>query len=199
MSIEDAIGVTFEHRWVATAQQVRRLEEAGCRIVVSLDGVGKRRQVTVAELAQLVRPGTVVKLVHAFFLAKPDKRRAATLKAAFASAVQLIVDKRKGAVKDLDAGITTAKPGHRKALVALANEQIGRSRQGLAVTETNKRRRGRVELQLSPQQEVVAKGIWRNTVDYPGWDDAEAALREQVHPEFTKWRANRLWPGARKG
>ena len=197
MSTEDAIGVTFEHRWVATAQQVRRLQEAGCIKIVSLDGVGRHRQVTVAELAKLVRPGTVVKLVHAFFLARPDKRRAATLKAAFAEAVQAIVDKRKGAVKDLDAGITTAKPGHRKALMALANEQIGRSRQGLAVTETNKRRRGRIELTLTKEQRLTAQVIWLDTEKYPDWHDAEVALQEQVHEDFTKWRANRMF-GVRK-
>jgi hypothetical protein len=199
MSSEDAIGVTFEHRWCATAEQARRLDADGCRIIVSLDGAGKRKQVSIPELAQLVRPGTVVKLVHAFLLARPDRRRAATLKTAFASAVQLIVDKRKGAVKDLDAGLTTAKPGHRKALTALANEQIGRSRQGLAVVETNKKRRGRNELKLTKEQIAAAKAIWRDTVDYPSWDNAQAALKEQVHQDFTKWRANRMWPGPRKG
>ena len=198
MQTEDAIGVTCEHRWMATAEQVRLLGADGCRIIVSLDGAGKRKQVTLAQLAQLVRPDTVVKLVHAFLLCKPDKRRAPTLKAAFASAVQLIVDKRKGALKDVDAGLTTAKPGHRKALAALANEQIGRSRQGLAVVETNKRRRGRSELKLSDLQKAAAKAIWFNTRDYRGWDDAELALQEQVHEDFTRWRANRMWPGKRK-
>lgn len=199
MSESDTIGVTREHRWVATAEQVRRLEADGCRIIVTLDGAGKRKQVTLADLAQLVRPGTVVKLVHAFLLASQDRRRAATIKAEFAGAVRQIVDKRKGVVKDVDAGLTTAKPGHRKALTALANEQISRSRQGLALVETNKRRRGRVELKLSELQTAAAKAIWFNTRDYPGWDDAEAALQEQVHEDFTKWRANRLWPGTRKG
>lgn len=197
MQTEDAIGVTFEHRWCATAEQVRRLDAAGCRIIVSLDGHGKRKQVTVTELAQLVRPGTTVKLVHAFLLAKPDKRRAATLKAAFASALQVIVDKRKGAVKDVDAGITTAKPGQRAALLALADKQISRSRQGLAAVETNKKRRGRSELELTKEQQLTAQVIWLDTDKHPRWQDAQAALQEQAHPEFTRWRANRMF-GPRK-
>lgn len=193
MQSEDTIGVTREHRWISTSNQVERLKVDGCRIIVSLDGTSKRKQVTIAELAQLVRPGTTVKLVHAFLLADQNRRLALAIKSDFASALKQIVDKRKGIVKDVDAGLTTEKLGHRKALVALANVQIGRSRQGLAAVEENKRRRGRSALKLDRSQLALGKSIWLDVTNYPGWPEAERALKDQVHEDFTRWRANRLW------
>lgn len=193
MQTDDTICVTREHRWISTAEQIARLSTDGCRIIVSLDGAGKRRQVSLEQLAQLVRPGTVVKLVHSFLLVDQGRKRAATIKANFAAALRLLVDKRKGIVRDVDAGITTATPGQRKALVALAEQQIGRSRQGLAAVEENKRRRGRSELPLDKMQKALGKVIWLDVDTYPNWPEAERALQAQVHPEFTKWRANRMW------
>ena len=193
MQAEDTIGVTREHPWISTAEQIARLQAAGHSKIVSLDGVGKRKKVTLDVLAQLVRPGTVVTLVHAMLLANHNRRLATSIRADFASALQVLVDKRKGVVKDLDAGITTETPGMRRALVALANEQIGRARQGLAALDTAKKRRGRSELPLNKMQKALGKSIWLDVTTYPGWKEAERALQEQVDPEFTKWRANRMW------
>ena len=99
-------------------------------------------------------------------------------------------------IVDLDTGLVADTPGTRKAMLSVVREQLMRSGRGLAASESA--RRGPKGLALDKLQEARAKAIWFNTRDYPTWDDAERALQEQVHESFTKWRANRLWPGNRK-
>lgn len=190
--IDDKIGVVRQHRWVSAEAQAKILKPR-CRIVVSLGG-GKERQVTRAELERLVRPGTVIEFLHVYLLADPHKRSVkGGMKADFAAALKRLVDDRGGTVVDVDAGLTTAKDGHRRAMIALAEDQIGRANKGLKSALNGARSKGRPAAKFTAEQLKDAKAVWRNLRDYPTWLDAEKAFPEG----FTAARAFKMWRGRR--
>lgn len=188
MSTDDTIGVVHEHRWCKPAEQVKRLEEDGCRIIVSLGG-GKVKQVTFDDLLKLTREGTVLKFVHAMFLADVRKKGAAVVRASFVTREKKLVDGRGAIIKDLDSGLTSEQPGHRKAILALTDDLIKRHGQGAKTASVNEARKGRPLLHFTADEMRDAKAVWRNLKDYPTWDDAASALPEK----FTVHRAHRLW------
>ena len=106
---EDILGVAREHRWMRLAEQQAQLKAAGSRVVVVMgDGTsrdhGNCAPLTIKDLARLVRPGTVVKLMYAFLLSDPNKKRSM---ADFEKSLALIVDERKGVVVDVLTGLST--------------------------------------------------------------------------------------------
>lgn len=186
--VNDKIGVVRQHRWINASEQERILRDR-CRIVVSLGG-GKAKLVTLAELAKLTRPGTVVELVHVFLLADPKRKRmAGGMKADLKAAVALLVDKRQGVISDAETGLTTETPGHRKAIMALAEDQIGRSNKGLKSALNGAKSKGRPAADFTPAELKDAKAAWRNMKDYPTWGDVAKALPEG----FTTARAYKLF------
>jgi hypothetical protein len=192
MSTDDTIGVVHEHRWCKPAEQVKRLEADGCRIIVSLGG-GKAKPVTFDELVKLSRAGTVLKFVHVMFLSDLRKRGAKAVRASFIAREKKLVDGRGAILKDLDSQLTTEHPGHRKAILALTDDLIVRHGQGAKTAAVNQARRGRSITTFTADQMRDAKAVWRNVKDYPRWEDAAEALPEK----FTVARAHRLW-GKRK-
>jgi hypothetical protein len=198
MNDVDTIGVVREHRWAKAEVQVKRLEADGCRIIVTLAGGKRLNQVTREELAKLTRPGTVLKVVYAFLLADPRKRFALAMRTDLASVMDTLTKKRGGILKDVDTGLTTEKPEHRRAIVAVANEQIGLSCKGARSAVNGQKKKGRAMVDFTPNQMKEAKSIWRNMKDYPTWDAAAAALREittERGDPFTTARAYKLWQG----
>jgi hypothetical protein len=182
------IGVVRHHRWLSAAEQERILAER-CRIVVSLGG-GRAKVVTLDELAKLTRPGDVIELVHVFLLADPRKKHVAGgMKANLKAAIALLVDKRQGIISDVDAGLTTEKAGHRNAMMALAEDQIGRSNKGLRSALNGAKSKGRPVASFTSQEVKNAKATWRNVKDYPTWGDVAKALPEG----FTTARAYKLF------
>jgi hypothetical protein len=182
------IGVVRHHRWLSATEQERILTER-CRIVVSLGG-GKAKLVTLDELAKLTRPGDVIELVHVFLLADPRKKHVVGgMKASLKAAIALLVDKRQGIISDADTGLTTETPGHRKAIMALAEDQIGRSNKGIKSALNGAKSKGRPADKFNDYEMKKAKAIWRDTKDYPTWDDAKSFLPEG----FTAARAYKLW------
>jgi hypothetical protein len=188
MSTDDTIGVVHEHRWCKSAEQVKRLEDDGCRIIVSLGG-GKAKQVTFDELVKLSRPGTVLKFVHVMFLADVRKKGAKVVRASYRAREKKLIEERGAILKDLDSGLTTEQPGHRKAILALTDDLIARHAQGAKSAAVSQARKGRPLLTFTADEMKDAKAVWRNVKDYPTWDDAAAALPEK----FTVHRAHRLW------
>lgn len=188
----DKIGVVRDHRWIKADAQVELLK-GRCPKVVSLSG-GKVQQVTRDELAVLCRPETTVELVHVFLLAEPKRKRlSGGMRADLRMALRQL-EKRGAVVADVDSGLTTAKEGHKKALLALADQQIGRSNRGKQSALNGERSRGRPRKSFNAQQAKDARAIWRNTKDYPDWSAAQKAFDADV-PGFTTARAFRLWKG----
>ncbi len=188
----DKIGVVRDHRWIKADQQLAVLEPR-CRVVVSLGG-GKAREVSRDDLVRLLRPGSVVECVHAFLLADPRKRRLAGGMKADLRAALALLEKRGATVADVDSGLTTAKEGHKRAMLALADQQIGRSNRGLRSALNGERSRGRPHTTFSAQQIKDAKAIWRNIKDFSDWRSAQKAFDREV-PGFTTARAFKLWKG----
>lgn len=188
MSDQDTIGVVRAHRWVNPTEQARRLDADGCRIIVSLDG-GKHKQVTREELLRLARDGTVLKFVHAMYLADVCKRGAKAIRADYRRWEKRFIEERGAIIKDLDSGLTTEQSGHRKAIVALTDDLIARHAQGAKSAAISTARKGRPLLAFTAEQLKDAKAVWRNVKDYPKWEDAASALPEN----FTVHRAHRLW------
>jgi hypothetical protein len=206
MSENDHIGVVRSHRWIGAEAQRKRLEADGCRTIIALDG--KKDTATREELEKLTRPTTTIKLVHAFLLADPKRRRLkGGLKADFLAALKRLICKqpvgRGGTLKDVASGLTTANPEHKRLIIAGANDHITRDGKGLKSALNGARNRGRQRGEYSKEAWAEAYSIWRNTVDYPEWDDVDAAYLaldkkyNHEHP-FTRYRASRKWPGGRK-
>jgi hypothetical protein len=194
MSDLDAIGLVRDHRWLGAAEQAKRLEADGCRVVLALDDTRKMRQATREDVEKFARKGTTFKLVHAFLLADTRKRRKVALKADFCAWLKRLVDKGGAVLKDVDMGLTTER--HRKAIVAVADDMIARHCQGARSAVNGQVQRGRQLVEFTPQQLKEAKAIWRDTVEYPTWHDARTALAEIVSAKgekFTTDRARRLW------
>lgn len=191
MNDGDIICVVRQHRWISADEQAKRFRESGeCRIIVSLGGGKRIKEVTRSDLERFARDGTAFRFVYAFLLADP-LRNVIAMRSDFEHAVRRL-EKRGGVVEDLDSGLSTADEGHKRALMALASHMIGRDRQGASSAKNGKRQKGRPLLHFTAEQMRDAKAIWRNTKDYPTWDDAAAAYSEQI-PGFTVFRANRLW------
>jgi hypothetical protein len=182
------IGVIRHHKWLSAAEQERILTPR-CRVVVSLGG-GKAKLVTLDELAKLTRPGDVIEFVRVFLLADPRKKNVVGgMKANLKAAIALLVDKRQGIISDVDTGLTTETPGHRKAIMALAEDQIGRSNKGLKSALNGAKSKGRPVADFTSQEVKNAKAAWRNVKDYPTWEDVAKALPEG----FTTARAYKLF------
>lgn len=185
----DRIGVTRQHRWISADKQAERLKPR-CPKVVSLAG-GSSRVIEREDLERLARPGTVIEFVHAFLLADPKRKRVrGGMKADFRAALERL-EKRGAVVVDVDGQICSRK--HRRALLALADSDIGRSNQGLKSATNGTRSKGRPKHTPTAEELKDAKAAWRNVKDYPTWDDVKPALPEG----FTVYRAHKLW-GPRK-
>ena len=188
MTVEDAIGVVREHRWASADAQAKRLREDGCSGIISLSGGAKLLQGTRADLQRMATKGRTFKLLWAFLLADPRKGTAG----AMTRDLRTVLDafRARGAyVKDVETGLSTEKPAHLRALMAVAKDMIGRSRQGLKSHLNGERAKGRPRVTFSAEQMKDAKATWRNTKDYPTWGDAAAVLPEG----FTTARAHKLW------
>ena len=187
----DKIGVTRQHRWMSAEKQAEVLRPR-CRIVVAL-GSGKSRPVEREDVEKLVRPGTVVELVHAFLLADPRRKHTAGgMKADFRAALERL-EKRGAIVVDVDGQICSRK--HRKAMLALVDADRARSSRGAKSATNGALSRGRPKYEPTPEERRDAKAIWRDLIEFPEWDDADVALRKKVNPKFTAWRAYDLWKG----
>lgn len=194
MSDLDAIGLVRDHRWLGAAEQAKRLEADGCRVVLALDDTRKMRQATREDVEKFARKGTTFKLVHAFLLADPRKRRKVGMKADFCAWLKRLVDKGGAVLKDVDMGLTTER--HRKAIVAVADDMIARHCQGYRSAANGKVQRGRQLVEFDAKQLAAAKAIWRDTVEYPTWHDARtalAAIKSAKGEKFTTDRARKLW------
>jgi hypothetical protein len=199
MSENDNIGVIRPHRWISAEAQRKRLEADGCRTIVALDG--KKDTATREELVKLTRETTTIKVVHAFLLADPKRRRLkGGLKADFLSVLKRLICKppggRGGTVKDVASGLTTADKEHKRMIIAGANDHITRDGKGLKSALNGARNRGRQRVDFTPEQLRAAKAVWRDLVEYPSWEAADKGLAD-VHKDFTRYRAHRLW-GPRK-
>lgn len=188
--VVDKIGVARDHRWKRAPAQIEALKQR-CRKVVSLGG-GDVVQVSREDLERLVRPGTVLEFVHAFLLADPRRKKLkGGLRGDFRAALARL-EKRGAVVVDVDGQICSKK--HRRALVALADSDISRSNQGARSATNGARSKGRPRYEPTKDDLAKAKAIWRNTKDYPEWDDAARAFEQEV-PQFTTARAFKLWQG----
>ena len=190
MSTEDAIGAFRKHRWAPIELQRTLLKEDGCRVIVDLDTTPREWFYTT------IRERTLIKVAYAFLLTTKRGVLAGVKDyAAFATKIAKLPRGCVGFVKDLDTGLVADSPGTRKAMLSVVREQLMRSNRGLAASESA--RRGPKALTLDKLQEAKAEAIWRNVRKYPTWDDVEAALQEQVHKDFTRWRGHRMF-GARQ-
>lgn len=197
MEKNDTIGVIRSHRWIGAERQRARLEAEGVRIIVALDG---KKAIERVSLEKLTRPGTVVKFVNAFLLADPKaaRKKGGTF-GDFLAAMKRLVCKRpggrEGVLVDLETGLSTDDPAKKRALIAVVKDQLARSGKGAksAINGLKNTNRGRPKADFSGDELKQFKAIWRDTVEYPTWDDADAAFKE-INPKFTKWRANKLWP-----
>lgn len=145
-----------DHRWMTADAQAKRLE--GCRAILSLGGGRRLKEVTRAELAPLVRPGTMVLMVYPFLLAEPNARhKRGGLHADFDAALAQLVDKRGGHVRDVLTGASTETTEGRRAMTLLAYDQIARHNQGRRSADNGARSRGRPKLWEDPG---VQKIIW---------------------------------------
>lgn len=201
MSDADAFGVVREHRWpgLTADEQAAILRKTNLKAVYSLGG-GKLPTCTLADLSRwATAPGRVFRVVHLFLLAEPAKHTPA-LRRRLQAAVNELVDKRGAVIEEVDSGLTTAKPGHRRAMMALAREMIARSCQGAKSATNGKQMRGRQLVKFSREQIAEAKRIWRDTVEHPTWEDAAKALskiKSAKGEKFTVFRARKLF-GERK-
>lgn len=144
-------------------------------------------------------PGRVFRVYHAFLLVEPAKHTR-TMRDKFKALMRELVDKRGAVIEDAYAALTTAHPGQRKAMEAMAREMIARSCRGAKSAANGERSRGRQFVEFSAAQKKDAKAIWRNVKDYPTWEDAGEALKEictTAGEKFTTDRAFKLWRGRR--
>lgn len=193
MSDNDHIGVVREHRWTSVKLQRERLKADGCRVILDM------KDTTRAELLRIVRAGSTVKLFRVYYLADPRNRR----KKGGMKDDALMVLKRLcckppnglgAVVKDVETGLSTAEPAQKTAIVALIKDQAARDGKGLnSVANGKKSTRGRAPVEIPEDDLPKLKAVWRDTVDYPTWDDADKAMKK-INPKFNKWRANELWP-----
>lgn len=167
--------------------QAKALKEAGCGQIVDLDTYQRD------DVLRLARAGRVFALPFAFLLANPSRKRG--MLADFEKALGKI-EAKGGAVKDLHTGLRSDDKERRSAFLAVVKDQVRRHLQGAKSASNGKRSPGRQKVEFTPEQLAEAKRIWRDRIDYPHEDDADAELRKIRSTKgepFTKYRARRLW------
>lgn len=187
----DTIGVVRDHRWVRAAEQRRRLEADGCRVILEFDT--KRQTAERADVVRMIRPGTEVKLAYAFLLADPvAKKKKGGMKSDF-DAVLAMIEKRGGFIKDLETGLTTEKREHRRAVVALSHNHIARSNQGLKSSLNGTKSRGRPRVWEDPATRKVLWEEWHSTEHRTNKEAVAAASAKlgKVVYYHTMWRVVR--------
>lgn len=155
---------------------------------------GGRAGLVRAEFIRMVRPGTVVAVLHLHLLADPKcKRKKGGMRADLYKAIDAI-EKRGGTIWELYTGLRTDNREGRDAMTRAAVETLARGRHKTERSD----KRGRPSADFTAQQLKDAKAIWRNVKDYPRWEDADTALAEIVSKNgivFTRNRAFALWQG----
>jgi hypothetical protein len=186
----DKIGVVRDHRWIKGPAQRARLEAEGCRGILELG----RESVTQNDMIKMATAGRTFVVTNAFLLADPRQRvMRGGMRASFNKTVEKIIE-RGGVIHDLETNLTTADKRHRKAIAALAYDHIARSLKSRRSSINGSKSRGRPAYAPSDDETKRARAIWRNTKDYRTWDDAVAALEQEV-PKFTAARAFKTWGG----
>ena len=190
---EDTVGIARDHRWMRLAEQQRQLK-ACSRVVLVLgdqkgrDGKGDKLE----ELAQIIRPGTVVQLMYAFLLVDPGKKSTPgkLRRSAFDKALSLVVDKRKGVVRDMLTGLSTETKAKRQALCDLAYGQIARSNKGLNSAENGARSRGRPRQWFDPERRQIVWEEWHSSAHATNTEAADEASRRLGTriTHLTMWR-----------
>ena len=200
MSDGKAIALVREHRWMSADRQAAVLRATGVAAVYSLKGGKRIPSCTLEDVRKWATvPGRVFRLVHLFLLPVPARHTPVLRKRLKALVIDL-VDNRDAVLEDVDSGLSTAVPGQRRALLALANEDIARSCRGYRGATNGALMAGRQFLEFTEEQLTEAKRIWRDTIDYPlerDAADALAGIQTRKREKFTRFRARRLW-GSRK-
>ena len=200
MNDGDVFALVREHRWMSADEQADVLRATKPKAIYSLGGGKKLPTCTPADVRRwATAPGRVFRVVHLFLLAEPAKHTR-TLRMRLKEVVNEIVDKCGATIEEADSGLSTAIPGQRRALMALANETIARSCQGAKSAANGKRQKGRQLVEFTKAQHVEGKRIWRDTVEHQTEQDAAKELAKIVSAKgepFTVFRARRLW-GPRK-
>jgi hypothetical protein len=190
-NIKDIIGVVRNHRWISAGEQRKRIEADGCRTIVELGG--KRDEGSMEGLILLARPGSVLKLTHAFLLGDPNTTKKGGTKASFDAAVKAITEQRGGTILDMETNLTTAKPNHRKAIVAVAHDHIARSNQGLSSALNGARSKGRPKAWTDPKERQIIWDEWHSTAHKTNVDAVTAATKRIGRKVYyhTMWRVVR--------
>lgn len=179
MNAVDAIGVVRDHRRLKAKGQEARLRLDGVRAVLDL---GKA---TREDMERIIRPGTVVKFVHAFLLADPKSKRKAGGRRKDLLDAMARIEKRGGTIKDVDSGLTTANVEHRYALIALATEQLASDGRGLRSAANGKL--GRPVKTLTPEAWGRAEAIWLNR-KLKTWADTAKPLKALGLTPHEAWK-----------
>jgi hypothetical protein len=190
-NIKDIIGVVRNHRWISAEEQRERIEADGCRTIVQLGG--RRDDEAMEGLILLARPGTVLKLTHAFLLGDPNTTKKGGFKASFDAAVEAITERRGGTILDMETNLTTAKPNHRKAIVAVAHDHIARSNQGLSSALNGAKSHGRPKAWTDPKERQIIWDEWHSVANKTNVDAVKAATKRIGRDVYyhTMWRVVR--------
>lgn len=181
----DALGIIRQHRRVTAKGQRERLEEDGCRVILEVGT--KRNQTKREDILRLVRPGSVVKVLHTFLLADMEKHKLAPGRRKDLLDTMAFIEKKGGTIKDVASGLDTADPEKRYALIALATDQLARDGKGLRTAKRNYERKGRPVRTWTPAEWATAKAAWENR-KLKTWKDVEAMLPEGMTLSRA-WRA----------
>src|SRR5689334_16378913 len=185
MDDADAIGIVRQHRRVSAKGQREALEEDGCRVILEI-GDRRGKQHKREDIERLVRPGSVVKLLHVFLLADPSKARSSGKRKDLLDTMARI-EKRGGTIKDVASGLITSEPDKRYAMIALATDQLARDGKGLRSRNRNYQRLGRPVRVWTPEEWRDAKHAWENR-KLKTWADVKAMLPEGMSLSRA-WRA----------
>jgi hypothetical protein len=185
---DDAVGLVRHHRWTKIEVQQDRLKEDGCRAIIDLSKAKRE------EVLRLLRDGRTGKLLYAFLLVDPKRKR--KLFEDF-RAVLAKIETRGGIIKDVFTGLDNTDKARRAALLDVVRGQARRHLQGAKWHEEPVRHTpGRKKVEFTDVQLAAAKAIWRDRVEYPTWKAAKDAL-EQIKSakgeKFTTDRARDLW------
>jgi hypothetical protein len=185
---DDAIGLVRAHRWAKVDVQTERLRKDGCRAILDLDTLKR------PDLLRLLRDGRVGKLLFAFLLIDPKRKR--KLYEDFAAMLAKI-GTQGGVIKDVSTGLDSSDNARATVLKDVVRGQIRRHKQGAKWAENEVLHKpGRKLVEFSNEQLAAAKAIWRDLVEYPTWEAADAALdeiRSAKDEPFTRYRARKLW------
>jgi transposase len=190
---DDTIGIARDHRWMRLAEQQRQLKACSRVVLVLGDAKGTAAKGDKLEdIAQIIRPGTIVQVMYAFLLAesrgqpgKHGRMRRATFDKALA-----IVEGRKGIVKDMLTGLSTETPAKRLAFKALAYDQISRSNRGLHSAENGTRSRGRPQQWNDPEHRKIVWEEWHSSAHATNTEAADEASKRigKRISHLTMWR-----------